>query len=157
MIRYDLACSAGHEFESWFRDSAAFDQQIAAGFVTCPVCGTVDVSKRVMAPAIARGGKARTEPAAVAPSVAVEPGAGPVALVSEKERELRAMLGEVRRFIEQNSEDVGRRFPDEARRMHSGEIEHRAIRGEADASEVKSLLDDGIEVMPLPSLPDERN
>src|SRR5918992_1375539 len=130
MIRYTLRCEKDHPFDGWFRDSAAFDTQAKRGFVACPECGSVRVEKTVMAPSVtrtdARGTRVTTLPAPVAPEAPQ-----PVALVTEKEREMRAMLRAVKSFVEANSEDVGRRFPEEARKMHVGEIAERPIRGEA--------------------------
>ena len=169
MIRYTLNCANDHTFESWFPGSDAFDKQVKRGFVTCPECGSAKVSKAVMAPNVGRRdldrrnhgpGRGVTQPVSTLPSADTAlsaDAAQPVAIVSEKERELRAMLRAVRTFVEANSEDVGRKFASEARKMHEGEIEHRAIRGEASNEDVKALLDDGIEVHPLPVLPDDRN
>jgi hypothetical protein len=166
MIRYTLNCANDHSFESWFPGSDAFDKQVRRGLVTCPECGSAKVSKAIMAPNLGRrdrdGGtrQGATQQVSTLPSADAAPEAGtpqPVAIVSEKERELRAMLRAVRVFVEANSEDVGRKFASEARKMHEGEIEHRAIRGEASNEDVKALLDDGIEVHPLPVLPDDRN
>ena len=165
MIRYTLNCANDHTFESWFPGSDAFDKQVKRGLVTCPECGSAKVSKAVMSPNVGRrdrdgeGRQRATQQVSTLPGTGAA-GAGtsqPVAIVSEKERELRAMLRAVRAFVEANSEDVCRKFASEARKMHEGEIEHRAIRGEASNDEVKALLDDGIEVHPLPVLPDDRN
>jgi hypothetical protein len=165
VIRYTLNCANDHTFESWFPGSDAFDKQVRRGLVTCPECGSAKVSKAIMAPNVGRRGRdgvarqGAAQQVSTLPSTDAASGAGaqPVAIVSEKERELRAMLRAVRVFVEANSEDVGRKFASEARKMHEGEIEHRAIRGEASNDEVKALLDDGIEVHPLPVLPDDRN
>jgi hypothetical protein len=166
MIRYTLNCANDHTFESWFPGSDAFDKQVKRGFVTCPECGSAKVSKAIMAPSVGRRDLGRgpregdTQQVSTLPGAEATPGADaaqPVAIVSEKERELRAMLRAVRSFVEANSEDVGRKFASQARKMHDGEIEHRAIRGEASSEDVKALLDDGIEVHPLPVLPDDRN
>lgn len=165
MIRYSLGCDQGHAFDSWFRDSAGYDTQVAGGLVACPVCGSTMVAKAIMAPFLAPAGQtasAAVAPAAVkreesAPAPSASEAPAPVVLASDKDREMRAMLRAMRRFVEATSDDVGRRFPEEARRMHTGEIEHRAIRGEANGEEVRALLDEGVEVHPLPTLPDERN
>ena len=166
MIRYTLNCANDHTFDSWFPGSDAFDKQVKRGFVTCPECGSAKVSKAIMAPNVGRRDPGRRPRDGAPQQVSTLPGAEvapsadaaqPVAIVSEKERELRAMLRAVRTFVEANSEDVGRKFASQARKMHDGEIEHRAIRGEASNEEVKALLDDGIEVHPLPVLPDDRN
>lgn len=162
MILYRLCCAREHAFESWFRDSAAYDAQRAGGLVTCPVCGSPDVEKALMAPALGRGTRkfapeTPVEAAEVAAPAAAAPQQPPVALVLEKERQLRAMLRAVRAHVVANSDYVGDEFATLARRMHEGEEEQRAIRGEATAEEVRALIEDDIEVLPLPALPDERN
>jgi hypothetical protein len=129
------------------------------------VCGSTKVDKAIMAPRLARSDKAIDLPApapapAATPVPATPPapqGAEPVAMISPQERELRAKLKELRDHLVKNSENVGRKFPDEARKMHYGEIEHRSIYGEASPQEAKELYEEGIELHPLPILPDERN
>jgi len=153
MILYSLNCARDHSFESWFRDSAAFDEQQARGLIACPVCGSAEVSKAIMAPALGRGGRTVE---AVPVETPAEP-AQPVALMSEKEQALRAMLKAVREHVVTHSDYVGEEFAAKARRMHDGEEEKRAIYGEASRDEIRALIDDEIEVMPLPNLPDERN
>ena len=172
MILYALACNAGHAFESWFANSGTFDKQVKRGLVTCPVCGSPQVEKAIMAPALGRNSKRARSIEAVesaAPVEAVpEPGAAvaatpaaatkaPVAMLSEQERELRAKLKEVRDHLVKNADYVGQKFPEEARRMHYGEIEHRSIYGEASPDDAKALHEEGIEFHPLPHLPDDRN
>jgi hypothetical protein len=132
MIRYSLICDAGHSFESWFRDSAGFEKQAAEGRVSCPFCDSTKIARDVMAPNIAkpRDGAAR---------------------------ELRAKLRELHDTVVANTEDVGDRFPDEARAMEDGETERRAIRGRATFEEAKALLEEGIEILPLPGLPGDGN
>lgn len=155
MINYALACDAGHEFESWFPSSGSYDAQVAAGLVTCPVCDSAKVEKRLMAPAVARTDRASAVPAAPQPAAA--PPAAPVALMSEPERQVRAMLRAVREHVQRTSEHVGARFAEEARRIHYGESETRAIYGEASREDARALLEEGIAVHPLPVLPDDRN
>jgi hypothetical protein len=161
MIRYSLACERGHEFESWFANSSAYDKQAKRGLVACPMCGSTKIDKTIMAPRLARSEKTIDVPApAPAPAAAPAPapqGAEPVAMISPQERELRAKLKELRDHLVKNAENVGRKFPDEARKMHYGDIEHRSIYGEASPQEAKELHEEGIEVHPLPILPDERN
>ena len=158
MILYALACDSGHDFESWFPNSAAYDAQARKGFVTCPFCGSSKVEKQIMAPSVARKDKA---PVAPAPDVAAPPPVAPpqqqLTLVSEPERELRAMVKALREHVVKNADYVGKGFADEARKMHYGEIEHRSIYGEANAADTKALIEEGIEVHPLPIVPDERN
>jgi len=149
VIRYTLCCEAGHTFESWFNNSAAFDRQAARGLVACPLCGSARVEKTIMAPALG-GGREAAAPAA-------EPEKTPVAIVSKEEVEVRKKLKELRDHIVKSADYVGEKFPEEARRMHYGEIEHRSIYGEASPDAAKSLAEEGIEFHPLPRLPDERN
>ncbi|MBV8827230.1 MAG: DUF1178 family protein [Bradyrhizobiaceae bacterium] len=153
MIRYALCCEAGHTFESWFNNSAAFDRQAARGLVACPLCGSAKVEKSIMAPALGGGG----EPSASAAAPAAEPEKTPVAIVSKEEVEVRKKLKELRDHIVKDADYVGEKFPEEARRMHYGEIEHRSIYGEASPDAARTLADEGIEFHPLPRLPDERN
>jgi hypothetical protein len=124
MIAYQLQCRNGHSFEGWFKDSAAFDAQAADGKLACPSCHSKKVEKAVMAPAIA--GKAR------------------------EQAEARAALRAMRKAVLDNAEHVGAAFPEEARKIHYGEVEQRTIYGEASAEEVEALLDEGVEVAPVP-------
>ena len=157
MIRYALTCDQGHAFESWFQNSAAYDKQVKRGLVTCPVCGSAKVEKTIMAPRVAgakkRGacGAARSGPRPRAEAPA------PVAMLSPQEREFRKKLKELREHLTKNADYVGPKFPEEARKMHYGEIEHRSIYGEATPEQAKELHEEGIEFHPLPVLPDERN
>ena len=164
MIRYTLRCERDHTFESWFQDSAAYDSQAKRKLVSCPICDSVKVEKAIMAPRIvSKKGRERAEPvpapasapAAEAPASVPAPGSTP--LLMAQERELRAKIKELRDHIVKNADNVGEKFPNEARKMHYGEIEHRPIYGEASPEEAKSLIDEGVEVSPLPVLPDDRN
>ena len=159
MIRYTLVCERQHDFESWFANSAAYDKQAKRGLVACPICGSSKVEKAIMAPRLARSDKRidvpPAQPAAPAPAAVDTP--APVAMVSPQERELRGKLKELRDHLTKNAENVGRKFPDEARKMHYGEIEHRSIYGEASPQEAKDLHEEGVEFHPLPTLPDEHN
>jgi hypothetical protein len=159
MIRYTLVCHKGHDFESWFQNSAAYDKQAKRGLVSCPVCGSAKVEKALMAPRLARSGRsAPREEAPPAPQAEAVPEAkAPVAMMSPQERELRTKLKELRQHLTRNAENVGPRFPEEARKMHYGETEHRSIYGEASADDAKALLEEGVEFHPLPVLPEERN
>jgi hypothetical protein len=160
MIRYTLRCEREHTFESWFQDSAAYDSQVKRKLVSCPVCESVKVEKAIMAPRIVgKKGRERAEPIP-APAPAAEtpaPAPGATQLMMAQERELRVKLKELRDHIVKNADNVGEKFPNEARKMHYGEIEHRPIYGEASPEEAKSLIDEGVEVSPLPVLPDDRN
>jgi hypothetical protein len=157
MIRYALVCDKGHDFESWFADSAAFDRQKKRKLVGCPVCGSSKVEKALMTPRIAGGRKrVAAKPPEPAETPAAEP-AAPVAIVSPEEQEFRSKLKELRSHLLKNSENVGGKFPEEARKMHYGEVEHRSIYGVASPQDAKELAEEGIEFHPLPVLPDERN
>jgi len=163
MIRYNLRCERGHVFESWFQSSSAYETQEKRRLVNCPTCGSAKVERAIMAPQIVSK-KARDNAASVAaPVPAAEtmvpettaPGSTP--LMMAQERELRAKIRELRDHIVKNADTVGERFPNEARKMHYGDIEHRPIYGEASPDEARSLIDEGVEVSPLPVLPDDRN
>ena len=158
MIRYALACNKAHPFESWFPSSEAYDAQRAQGLLTCPICGSAEVEKQIMAPSVGCTDKAPAGPVeALAQPIANAAQPQPVALLSEHEQAFRAMLKAVREHVRQNADYVGSGFAEEARKMHYGEIEHRSIYGEANPVEAKALLEDGIEVHPLPIVLDERN
>jgi len=162
VIQYALACDKGHTFESWFQNSAAYDKQAKRGLVTCPVCNSAKVEKTIMAPRLSgakkRGGAPAPAPAA-APDAAVpaQDAPSPVAMISPQEHEFRKKLKELREHLTKNADYVGQKFPEEARKMHYGETEHRSIYGEASPDQAKELHEEGIEFHPLPVLPDERN
>jgi hypothetical protein len=156
MIRYALVCDRRHEFEIWFNNSADYDRQRERKLVACPACGSAEVEKAIMAPALGRSGKSAAVPPPAEPAPAPE-GKSPVAMMSPHERELRGKLKELREHLTRNADYVGAKFPDEARKMHYGEIEHRSIYGEASPQEAKELHDEGIEFHPLPVLPEDRN
>jgi hypothetical protein len=154
MIRYALVCAKGHSFESWFRNSAAYDKQAKQKLVTCPHCGTAKVEKEIMSPRLAGAHKRDAAPKPAPDTVSEKT---PVAMVSPQEHELRRKLKELREHLTRNSDYVGPKFPDEARKMHYGEIDHRSIYGEASPDEAEKLHEEGIEFHPLPVLPDDRN
>ena len=164
MIRYTLACEQGHTFESWFASSTAYDKQAKHGLVTCPICNSAKVEKTIMAPRLAGTKKRASVPApapeAATPASPTPPAAdtsAPVAVMSPPERELRKKLKELREHLTKNADYVGGKFPEEARKMHYGEIEHRSIYGEASPEQAKELHEEGIEFHPLPVLPDDCN
>jgi len=132
MILFKLRCGAEHEFEAWFPDSAAYEQQAARGQIACPACGDSAIAKAPMAPRLARAGGS-SEP----PSPA----------------EMRRLLQQVRRHVETNCDYVGPRFAEEARRIHRGETNARGIYGEASDTESRELADEGIEVARIPWVP----
>ncbi|MEA2951950.1 MAG: hypothetical protein QOJ96_1470 [Alphaproteobacteria bacterium] len=156
MIRYALICDRKHEFESWFGNSATYDKQAVRGLVNCPICGSAKVEKAIMAPRLMGARKAETPAAPEAASAAAE-AKSPVAIISPQQQEFRTKLKELRQHLTKNADHVGQKFPEEARKMHYGEIEHRSIYGEASPDEAKALAEEGIEFHPLPVLPDDRN
>lgn len=164
MIRYTLRCDAGHAFEGWFRGSDDFDMQRARGLVTCPTCGSSAVDKALMAPAVATA-RARAEiPAPAGPDREPAPSSVPtpppqVALSpSDAVRaQVIAQLRALKTELMAKAENVGTAFPEEARKIHYGEAEERGIYGAASREDVAELLDEGIDILPLPVLPDEHN
>jgi hypothetical protein len=158
MIVFTLRCQGGHEFETWFRDGAAYDRQARRGLVTCPECGSTEVEKAVMAPRLGRSTKsdpapretrreAAPEAAPAAPPVATEPDRPPTPA------EFRRALQVLRHFVETNCENVGNGFVDEARRIHKGEAKARGIYGDATPAEAEKLAEDGIEIAAIPWVP----
>ena len=137
MIRYALQCEADHDFESWFRDSDAYETQAARGLLACPHCGSTRIGKRIMAPAVALKDEA---PA-------------PVVMMGEKEREMRDFLRAFRKQLEEKAENVGDAFPDEARKIHYGESDKRGIYGQTTEEEATALAEEGIEFGRLPWIP----
>jgi hypothetical protein len=144
MIKYALGCAEGHAFDSWFADSGAYEKQRKRGFVACPECGSTRVDKAIMAPAVVGGERGAVE-------------AGGEIVVDDRRRKAREFFVRMRREIEANTDDVGAQFPQVARAIHLGEEPERAIRGRASLAEAKSLLEDGIGVLPLPMIEDELN
>jgi hypothetical protein len=159
VIQYALACDRGHSFESWFQNSAAYDKQAKRKLIECPLCGSAKVEKAIMAPRLARKDKSTsiTVREDVAQAEAAPTDTTPVAMISPQEHEFRKKLKELRDHLTANADNVGKKFPEEARKMHYGETEHRSIYGEASAEDAKELHEEGIAFHPLPVLPDERN
>ena len=159
MIHYNLRCEKGHAFESWFQSSAAYETQEKRKLVNCPVCGSAKVERAIMAPQIVSKKGRESAEAAPTPATTTEvtAPAASTPLLMAQERELRAKLKELREHIVKNADNVGERFPNEARKMHYGDIEHRPIYGEASPEEARALIDEGVEVTPLPVLPGDRN
>jgi len=158
MIRYSLRCEQDHSFESWFQSSSAYDQQVKRKLVSCPVCGSAKVEKAIMAPRIVgKKGREKTPAPAETAAPAETPATESTSLMMAQERELRAKIKELRDHIVKNADNVGEKFPNEARAMHYGDKEHRPIYGEASPEEARALVDEGVEVSPLPTLPEDRN
>jgi hypothetical protein len=141
VIQYALQCSNGHRYDAWFKSADAYDEQQARGIVNCAVCGDPKVEKAPMAPAVARTDNERVPLSAAHPEAA----------------KLREMLREYRKLVTTEADYVGDRFAEEARKIHFEEAEARGIYGEATREEVTALLEDGVEFLPLPDLPEEHN
>ncbi len=133
MIKYDLKCDQGHRFEAWFRDSAGFDEQKAAGEVACPTCGSLAVEKALMAPGLPSKGNASSR------------------RMAEVHKELKAL----RDTVEREFDYVGPQFAEEARKIHYGETEARGIYGETSSEDAKALADEGVTFSRIPWVPKE--
>jgi hypothetical protein len=141
MISFSLRCDSGHEFEAWFRNNADFDGQQERGLVACPHCGSKEVTKALMAPAVSTG--RRKEKMALA--------------MGEEQKKVLKHLKQLSEKLREGSEDVGQKFAEEARKIHFGETEARSIHGEASLDEARALAEEGVEFMPLPTFPDDVN
>jgi len=147
VITYNLACAKGHEFEGWFKDSAAYDAQEAGAALACPVCGNAHVKKAIMAPAVKNSITKAKGRSGVAP-------AEPKELEAQK---LRQFMAGYRKFVESNADYVGPRFPEEARKIHYGEAEERHIYGESTLGEAIELIEEGIAIAPVQPDPSDLN
>lgn len=143
MIVYRLVCKKEHEFDAWFRDSAAYEKQAASGNIACPVCGDRKVSKAIMAPNVSTSRKS-SEPV-------------PAKIPDRDAALLSKVMASVREHVETNFDYVGDKFADEARKIHYGDADERGIYGEATGNEVKDLVDEGIDIAPLPIPPEKAN
>jgi len=177
VIKYTLQCDDAHTFEGWFRNSGDFDSQCERSLVACPVCGSINVRKGLMAPAVstARAKEAlvdaarmemQAHEAAAKPEGVTQSGAeaGHGAMQSSallpkdlQQKEIVEALRLVRARIIENSDNVGANFASEARKIHNGEAEERSIYGETTPKDAEALMEEGISVFPLPDLPDEKN
>ena len=152
MIQYALKCPEGHQFDSWFQNADAFDRLRQAGMVTCAVCGATNIEKAIMAPRVrpARAAASQTQKPAQPEPQAARPLSAPASTAEQA-------LAEIKKHIEANSDYVGTDFAKEARAIHTGEAPERAIYGEANADEAKSLIEDGVPVAPLPFRPGRKS
>jgi hypothetical protein len=135
VIVFSLRCEKGHEFEGWFASGAAYDEQAASGKLLCPLCNSRRIEKAIMAPAVA--------------------GARKSTLNADEVRKMRKFVSGMRKYVLENAEDVGKAFPEEARKIHYGEAEKRQIYGETTLEEAADLIEEGIDVAPLPPDLDE--
>ncbi|OCP35086.1 DUF1178 family protein [Ensifer sp. LC163] len=142
MIRYTLSCDQGHAFEGWFSSSDDFERQMDRKLVSCPTCNSTSVAKQLMTPSIATARKKEATRALV---------------MDQAQKETVAKIRELVKAVRENAEDVGDRFPEEARKIHYGEADERGLIGQATVEEAVALLEEGIAIAPLPVLPDEVN
>jgi hypothetical protein len=148
VIIYSLRCGKGHSFEGWFANIAAFDEQKADGKLLCPLCDSRSVTKAPMAPALSTKVGEGKRPARVA--METKPPPAPVTMATDELRKMRQFMTGLRKYVEQNAEYVGPKFPEEARKIHYGESDERHIYGEASLEEAADLVEEGIDVAPLP-------
>ena len=163
MIKYQLICDKSHEFEGWFGDSAAFESQQESALLTCPVCGSADVRRALMAPNLASPKTRKTDLAEQQPSAQPEPQPQPqapqqasAALPPAAARKMQELMSEIRALqtkIREECRDVGNDFAEEARKIHYGEVEPEGIYGQATAEEREALDEEGIEIMDMPWFP----
>ncbi|RFC66313.1 DUF1178 family protein [Fulvimarina endophytica] len=162
MISYALKCEGGHRFDVWFRSGEDCDAQLQRKLVACAICGTSEVRKALMRPALSSGTARETEPETMAAVPATTPQAssaneGHLGPGAQRLAELWSALHAQAREFRSRSEYVGPRFAEEARKIHYGETEKRSVYGEATPSEVEALSEEGIAALPLPALPEDRN
>ncbi len=141
MIHYALVCENAHKFEAWFRNAEAYDEQHRRGIVTCPICTTASVDKALMAPALAKSSGDKVS----------------LSIGHPQHAQLREALKALRNKVTSEADYVGDKFAEEARKIHFKDVEARGIYGEATQDEVSSLIEDGVDFMPLPNLPEEHN
>ncbi|OJF90796.1 DUF1178 family protein [Pararhizobium antarcticum] len=142
MIRYTLSCDHDHVFEGWFSSGADYDRQAGLGLVTCPVCGSSSVAKQLMVPSVATGRKKEE---------------ARMVIIEQAQKQAVAKIREMVATIRENAEDVGEKFPEEARKIHYGEADARGLIGKATPQEARDLIEEGIEIAALPILPDDIN
>ena len=147
MIHYDLICEKGHEFDGWFRDSDTYDKQAKRGLVSCTHCGTAKIQKQIMAPGIPSKSNKKSE-------TGVRMTAGPV---DPRAAAMMQMMRDYRKHVETNAENVGNNFAEEARKIHYKESEERGIYGHTSSEEAIALIEEGIEIHPIPVLPEDGN
>lgn len=160
MIKYTVQCKKGHGFEAWFQNSDAFDKQTKRGLVACPDCGSTKISKALMAPNVSAKTRAKGKTLTV-PSEKPAVPAGPPQTVATPQMALPAemveILRKIKKEVESKADYVGPKFAEEARKIHYNEAPERGIYGEASLQDVQELAEEGIDCLPLPVLPEDRN
>jgi hypothetical protein len=158
VIRYCLTCDQGHRFESWFDSSDAYDKLQQRKLVECPECGSSNTKKALMTPQINTGSdreKAAPEMDQAEPDTQIA--AAPDPRLAQMQSDVLDVARQIRNHIRDNADYVGNEFAEEARRIHYDESEDRGIYGEATRDELHDLTEEGIEVLPLPVLPEDKN
>ena len=146
MMRFTLHCENAHDFEAWFGGNADFDEQRERGLVECPHCGSREIGKALMTPRVSTARRRDAREEGVRQT-----------LTNARDGMLREKMRELAKAVRENTTDVGERFPEEARRIHYGEAEARAIRGRAAPEEAKALREEGVEIAPVPVVPEDAN
>jgi hypothetical protein len=141
VIQYSLVCENEHKFDAWFRNAEAYDEQHQSGIVTCPICSSDQVDKAIMAPAVSRASSDKVS----------------LSIGHPEHARIRAAMRALREKVISEADYVGDKFAEEARKIHFKDVEARGIYGEATRDEIAGLIDDGVDFMPLPNLPDEQN
>jgi len=147
MIRYDLVCDKGHEFDGWFRDSDTYDKQAKRGLVSCTHCGTAKIQKQIMAPGIPSKSNKKSDND-------VRMSAGPI---DPRAQAMMQMMRDYRKHVETNAENVGNNFAEEARKIHYKETKERGIYGQTTPDDAAALIEEGIDIHPIPVLPEDGN
>lgn len=150
MIKYSLVCANEHTFEGWFSNSSDYDSQCKNGLLSCPICDSESIQKNLMAPSVSTNSRKSNESTG---DISLSSNAN----IPEKYAQVMSQMRELRSQVMANADDVGKNFPEEARKIHYGEAEKRGIYGQASSRDVEGLVDEGIEIMPLPTLPEDQN
>ncbi len=154
MIKFSLNCENDHFFEGWFSSGNDYETQLSRGLVACPVCNSQKIEKSLMTPSIASGKDSVTASSDKMPADPVSP---TISKVPEQFARITRQMKALRDYVKENSDNVGRNFTSEARKIHYGEAEKRGIYGQAEPDDIKELIEEGVEIMPLPEFPEDLN
>ncbi len=151
MIRYALLCDQDHEFDSWFDHSSAFERLQKAALIECPHCGSQNIRKALMSPQVSsrRANKPSQDHQPIAKSADKN--------LQKLQREAVELARKIRDHVQKHADNVGEKFASEARKIHFKEVEPHNIYGKATQDEVNELVEDGIDIAPLPDLPEDKN
>ena len=157
MIKYSLFCENEHDFEAWFSNSAEYASQDKRALVSCPYCGSTKINKALMTPSIPNRQSKNLKQFDNEPQITPDQTLTTADKMPEKFSQVLNQMREMRTHIQKNSEDVGKNFAEEARKIHYGETKKRGIYGQASQKEVEGLVEEGVEVLPIPALPEDQN